>query len=172
MGRTQTDSSLKATSFTDLYQVHARDVFRFALYLSGDPTLAEDIVSETFLRIWDSAAVVRRETVRGYLFTIARNVFLHELRRTRRQDPLEDSHTVAATVVRELESREDLEATLAALQTLPEADRSALLLHAREGISYEEIARVLGLSLSAVKVKIHRARLYLAERRKGIVRCK
>jgi RNA polymerase sigma-70 factor (ECF subfamily) len=142
------------------------------LYLSGDPTLAEDIVSETFLRIWDSAAVVRRETVRGYLLTIARNIFLHDLRRTRRQDPLEDSHTVAATVVRELESREDLGATLAALQTLPEADRSALLLHAREGVSYEEIARVLGLSLSAVKVKIHRARLYLAERRKGTAPCK
>jgi RNA polymerase sigma-70 factor (ECF subfamily) len=171
VGRTQTDSALEASSFTDLYRTHARDVYRFALYLSGDPMLAEDIVSETFLRIWDSA-VVRRETVRGYLFTIARNVFLHDVRRMRRQDPLEDRHTVAATVVRELESKEDLHATLAALQTLPEADRSALLLHAREGISYEEIARVLGLSLSAVKVKIHRARLYLAERRKGLVRCK
>ena len=172
VGRLETEGSQKAASFADLYRAHAQDVYRFAFYLSGDSTRAEDIVSETFLRIWDSAAVVRRDTVRGYLFTIARNVFLHDLRRSRRQDPLEDIHTVAATVVRELESREDLRATLAALQTLPEADRSALLLHAREGVSYEEIARVLGLSLSAVKVKIHRARFYLAERLKGIVQCK
>ena len=166
------DGSLEPSSFADLYRTHAGDVYRFALYLSGDPALAEDIVSETFLRIWDSATVVRRETVRGYLFTIARNLFLHDLRRTRRQEPLEDSHAVSATAVRELASKEDLADTLAALQTLPETDRSALLLHAREGISYEEIARVLGLSLSAVKVKIHRARLFLAERRKGVVPCR
>jgi RNA polymerase sigma-70 factor (ECF subfamily) len=172
VGKADTDGSLKASGFTGLYRTYAGDVYRFALYLSGDPALAEDIVSETFLRIWDSATVVRRETVRGYLFTIARNVFLHDLRRARRQDPLEDNHAVSATAVRDLESREDLAHTLAALQTLPETDRSALLLYAREGVSYEEIARVLSLSLSAVKVKIHRARLFLAERRKGMVPCK
>jgi RNA polymerase sigma-70 factor (ECF subfamily) len=54
-----------AASFTELYQSHSREVYQFALYLSGDPALAEDIVSETFLRIWDSAATVRMETVRG-----------------------------------------------------------------------------------------------------------
>lgn len=139
------------------------------MYLSGDPALAEDIVSETFLRIWDSAAAVRMETVRGYLFTIARNVFLHHVRRTRKQESLEESHLVAATTVRDLESKDDLRDTLAALQTLPETDRTALLLRAQEGVSYTEIARVLGLSLSSVKVKIHRARLWLAERRKGAI---
>jgi RNA polymerase sigma-70 factor (ECF subfamily) len=164
------DQSLKASSFSELYRNHAREVYRFALYLSGDPALAEDIVSETFLRVWDSTVSVRMETVRGYLFTIARNVFLHDLRRRLKQDPLEDYHSVAATAVREIESKEDLRDTLAALQLLPETDRTALLLRAQEGVSYEEIARVLGLSLSAVKVKIHRARLRLAEHRiKGAV---
>jgi DNA-directed RNA polymerase specialized sigma24 family protein len=75
------DGSLKASTFADLYRNHAREVYRFALYLSGDPALAEDIVSETFLRVWDSAVTVRMETVRGYLFTIARNLFLQDLRR-------------------------------------------------------------------------------------------
>jgi len=163
----------KAASFTELYGNHARAVYQFALYLSGDPALAEDIVSETFLRIWDSAAVVRMETVRGYLFTIARNLFLHDLRRRKKQDPLEDrlqDHpAAAASAVRELESKEALRDMLAALQTLPETDRAALLMRAQEGVSYEEIARILGLSLSSVKVKIHRARLFLAERRKGAV---
>ena len=164
------DRSLKASSFTELYRNHSREVYRFALYLSGDPGLAEDIVAETFLRIWDSAAVIRMESVRGYLFSIARNLFLHELRHKRKQYPLADNHSVAETVVREIESKEDLRDTLAALQTLPETDRAALLLRAQEGVSYEEIARVLGLSLSSVKVKIHRARLRLAEHRnKGAV---
>jgi RNA polymerase sigma-70 factor (ECF subfamily) len=168
-----TSATPKAASFTELYRNHARTVYQFALYLSGDPALAEDIVSETFLRVWDSAAVVRMETVGGYLFTIARNLFLHDLRRKRRQDPLEDhvndNFAVAANAVRDVESKEALRDTLAALQTLPEPDRAAVLLRAQEGVSYEEIARILGLSLSSVKVKIHRARLFLAERRKGAI---
>jgi RNA polymerase sigma-70 factor (ECF subfamily) len=168
----EADQTPKASSFTELYQNHARAVYQFAYYLSGDPALAEDIVSETFLRIWDSAAMVRMETVRGYLFTIARNLFLHDLRRKRKQDQLEDDHSVAASTVKDLESKEALRETLAALQTLPETDRAALLLRAHEGVSYEEIARILGLSLSSVKVKIHRARLFLAERRKGAVHVK
>jgi RNA polymerase sigma-70 factor, ECF subfamily len=153
--------------FAELYRNHAGPVYRFALYLSGDPFLAEDIVSETFLRVWDSATAVRMETVRGYLFAIARNLFLHELRWSRRLGKLEDSHLVEATAARELEAREDLLETVAALMELPETSRSALLLRAHEGLSYEEIARILGLSVSAVKVRIHRARLTLAERRKG-----
>lgn len=164
-----TSATPKAASFTELYGNHARAVYQFALYLSGDPALAEDLVSETFLRIWDSAAVIRMETVRGYLFTIARNLFLHDLRRKGKQDRLKDNHAVAETAVRDLESKEALRDTLALLQTLPEPDRAALLLRAQEGVSYEEIARILGLSLSSVKVKIHRARLFLAERRKGAV---
>src|SRR5271170_5952682 len=101
-----TSETPKAASFTELYRSHAREIYQFAYYLSGDPALAEDIVSETFLRIWDSSASVRLETVRGYLFTIARNLFLHDLRRKRKQDPLEDRHAVRATVVSDLESKE------------------------------------------------------------------
>jgi RNA polymerase sigma-70 factor, ECF subfamily len=164
--------SQKASTFADLYRNHARAVYRFALYLSGDSALAEDIVSETFLRVWDSTVTVRMDTVRGYLFAIARNLFLHELRRKRRQSPLEDRYSIAATAASEVESREDLRDTLAALQALSEADRTAVLLRAHEGLSYEEIARILGLSLSAAKVKIHRARIRLAERRKGAIQCK
>ena len=115
----------EASTFADLYRNHAGAVYRFALYLSGDPSLAEDIVSETFLRVWDSTAEVRMETVRGYLFAIPRNLFLHELRRRRRQDTLEDSHLVEATAPRELEAREDLRETLAILMKLPESSRSA-----------------------------------------------
>jgi len=52
--------------------------------------------------------------------------------------------------------------TIAGLQKLPELSRSAVLMHAVDGMAYEEIARVLGLTVAAVKVRIHRARFALA----------
>src|SRR5215470_11489595 len=78
------------TDLAALYTRHAPHVFRFALYLSGDRDEAADITSETFVRAWTSSEPIRTATVRGYLFTIARNLYLHGLRRGRRMVPLPD----------------------------------------------------------------------------------
>jgi RNA polymerase sigma-70 factor, ECF subfamily len=67
---------MDVTDFSDLYRTYAGDVHRFALFLSGDPALADDIVSETFIRLWHARARVDVATVKGYLLTIARNLFL------------------------------------------------------------------------------------------------
>jgi RNA polymerase sigma-70 factor (ECF subfamily) len=61
------------------------------------------------------------------------------------------------------EQKAELRTVLAGLQKLPEIDRAALLMRAFDDMPYEEIARALGISLAAVKVKIHRARLALAD---------
>ena len=61
------------------------------------------------------------------------------------------------------EDREKLSHLLSALQDLPEVDRSAILLRSQDGLSYQEIADTLGISLSAAKVKVHRARIKLAK---------
>jgi RNA polymerase sigma-70 factor (ECF subfamily) len=151
------------TDFHELYVRHARDVHRFAVYLSGDPALAEDITSETFLRAWSSAQPIREATVKAYLFTIARNVYLHELRRRSRQADLRDSRLSTSPGEQErAEQRDALEVVLRALRQLPESDRAALLMRSQHGFSYEQIAQALRLSLSAAKVKVHRARLRLA----------
>ena len=152
------------TDFSALYKKYAADVFRFALYLSGNRADAEDITSETFVRVWTSPEPVRLATVKGYLFTIARNLFLQGLRRRSRQVALEeDLPDPRAGQETRVEQQAELQAALAALQRLPESDRAALLMRAFEEMPYEEIARVLGISLAAVKVKIHRARLALSK---------
>lgn len=69
------------TGFAELYEKYAPDVYRFSLYLSGQRAEAEDITSETFVRAWASAEPIRTATVRGYLFTIARNLFLQGIRK-------------------------------------------------------------------------------------------
>jgi RNA polymerase sigma-70 factor, ECF subfamily len=155
------------SDFHALYTKYASDVYRFALYLCGDRAEAEDITSETFVRAWTSTEPIRVATVKGYLFTIARNLFLQGLRRRSRHVPL-DQEMVDAGAGPHLraEQESELKAVVARLQRLPEVDRAALVMRAVEEMPYDEIARALGISLSAAKVKIHRARLALAEIRR------
>lgn len=152
--------------FQTLYKAHARDVHRFVLFLSGDPALADDIVSETFIRLWHARARVDLPSVKSYLLAIARNLFLDERRRTRRVEPLDDrALDDRPGPEQRAGSRGQLQAVLAALQELPEADRAAVLLRAEEGMPYEEIAATLGISAVSARVKVHRARLKLAAAR-------
>ncbi len=156
------------TDFSTLYKKYAPDVFRFALYLSGDRSQAEDLTSETFVRAWTSPEAIEAATVKAYLFTIARNLFLHGLRRKSRHIQLEEElRDPRASPYVQAEQKEEFRALLAGLQELPEIDRAALLMRALDGMAYEEISRSLGISLASAKVKIHRARLALAGIRHG-----
>ena len=151
------------TDFTALYQKHAPDVYRFAMYLSGDRGAAEDITSETFVRAWTAPGPLAMATVKGYLFAIARNLFLQERRKQSRVAPLDetvrDPRPGPETVTGD---KAAYRAVMAGLQQLPELDRAALLMSAFEGLPYAEIAQALGISLPAVKMKIHRSRLALS----------
>jgi RNA polymerase sigma-70 factor, ECF subfamily len=152
--------------FKALYEQYAPDVFRFAIYLSGNHSDAEDITAETFVRAWTASARIEAATVKGYLFTIARNLFLKGLRRTSRQTTLDDELPDGAPgEPARFDRRTELDAVLARLQTLPELDRAALLMRAQDGLPYQEIAAALGISVSAAKVKVHRARAVLMKLR-------
>lgn len=151
------------TDFSALYRKYAPDVFRFALYLSANRSQAEDITSETFVRAWTSPETIELATVKGYLFTIARNLFLHGLRENSRQTTLDrELPDPQAGPYAQVVQKEEFRAMLARLQELPEIDRAALLMRAFDGLPYEEISRALKISLSSAKVKVHRARLALA----------
>ena len=160
--------SVDDLDFAQVYERHARDIYRFSVYLSGDVHVAEEVTAETFARAWASRDRVRLGSVKAYLLMIARNLYRDGQRRDWRArqldlgmpDPGPDPETTAG-------DRDALRRVLDALAQLPEADRAALLLSAQEGLSSEEIAATLGLSVAAVKVKIHRARLRLNELRRG-----
>lgn len=158
------------TRFHELYEKYSRDVYRFALYLSGDRAVAEDVTSETFIRVWSSAEPVRMATVKAYLLTIARNLCLMERRRVLRREGLDETlPDLGQSVVRRVEVKDELDRVLMALQEFSEVDRAALLMRADEGLAYEEIAVALGVPVATVKVKVHRARLRLAKVRGGAV---
>jgi RNA polymerase sigma-70 factor, ECF subfamily len=150
------------TDVTTLYEKFAPSVFRFALYLSGDRALAEDLTSETFVRAWTSAAPIRMATVKGYLFTIARHLYLQGLKKQARHVVLEDDvRDPGASPYEQAAAKDEFSRMRKSLMQLPEVDRTALVMRAFDEMPYEEIARVLGISLASVKVKIHRARVAL-----------
>ncbi len=85
------------TDIEELYRRHSKDVYQFACWLSGNPHEAEEIVSETFLRLWGSLDELKVATVKAYLLTIARNVFLSQRKRAKRRETLlEDVQTLNA----------------------------------------------------------------------------
>ncbi len=152
------------TDIEELYRRHSKDVYQFACWLSGNSHEAEDIVSETFLRLWGSLDDLKVETVKAYLLTIARNVFLSQRKRAKRRETLpEVIQDNSATPDVRAEQKDEVQATMKAIQLLPESQRACLLMRVQHDVSYEEIARSLGISLSAAKVNVHRARLKLAQ---------
>jgi len=153
----------RSTDFKELFEKYSADVYRFSFWLCGDSSLAKDIASETFVRAWTSEAPIRFETVKAYLLAIARNLYLHEIRRARKKGTLDveapDPSPLPDALAGE---RIELDATVKALGKLPELDRSILLMKAEEGLSYAEISQATGLGVPAIKVKIFRARQRLS----------
>jgi RNA polymerase sigma-70 factor, ECF subfamily len=146
-------------SFEDMYLAYSPDVYRFAFWLSGDSGEAEDITSDTFVRAWMNFATIRTETLKAYLFTIARNIYLEGLRRRHDHHSLKESHPDSRTKLeRMIEDRSELDEIRSTLQNIAEIDRSAFVLRVQYDLPYAEIARVLKLSEGAAKVKVHRAR--------------
>ena len=149
--------------FETLYRTHASAVLRFAWGLCGDRSQAEDIVSETFVRILTRATRIETRTALAYLLTIARNTYLTGQRRRRREVALPDDLAAPDQDPNDrLHSEHRLAVTLAALRDLPEGERAALLLRIDHNLPYEDIAVALGISVGAAKVRVHRARLRLA----------
>jgi RNA polymerase sigma-70 factor, ECF subfamily len=157
------DPRQAAASFEKLYRCYADDVFRFSLYLSGNWSLAQDLTSETFVRVWTTTVPLQVSTAKAYLFTIARNLYLDSMRRKRPQTEL--SQNLEAPSAASSELRAELLRTLDDLKQIAEGDRSALVMAVFEEMSHEEVARALGVSAGAVKSRIFRARLRLIELR-------
>lgn len=158
--------TIQMVDFESLYERYAPEVRRFAMYLCGDPVMADEITSDTFVKAWLAIGRIREPTVKSYLFTIARNIYRDSLRRGTRFSQLDESMSGAQTSAHaQLEQKAELRAVLAALKELPQIDRAALLMRALDEMPYDEIAAALGIPVVTVKVKVHRARMKLMQTR-------
>lgn len=173
-------------AFTALVEKYRQPVMNLIYRTVPDVTEAEDLAQAVFLQVFKSAH--RYEPAAKFttwLFTIARNLALNEIRRRSRHPAgsLDTPHPEHADQPqRQYEDTKlcsppdallhgELERKIAdALAALPETQRTALLLYREQELSYEEISGVLGCSLSATKSLIHRARETLKEQLKPYLR--
>jgi len=146
-------------TFEQLYTDYFQDVYRFSVWLTRDVTRADDLTSETFIRAWGRRDRLRTETLKGYLFAIARNIFIKQQRVFSKSESLpEEVLDAAPDPHRTASARMELDRVSRALSRMPSLDRLALVLRSEYSLPYEEIARVLEISVGAARVRVHRAR--------------
>lgn len=162
-------------AFRELVERHQNAVIGTVAKMLGNASESEDIAQQVFLRIWRNAKRYRPDAkFTTYLFTITRNLVFNESRRKSRKKEVssdereENSNCLVEANPDRQPDAELLQAELqqavdAAIASLPETQRMAVVLRRYEQLSYEEIAETLELSVSAVKSLLFRARTTLRE---------
>ena len=137
---------------------------RFAMSLTKDAVLAEDLVQDTLMRGWRSRSRFAAGTNLGaWLFTIMRNAFYSLHRKQPKAISGSDGIVESIATIPEQPGKLDLIDAQAALATLPPVMREALVLVAIENLSYEDAARVMRCQIGTVKSRVWRARHQLAQ---------
>jgi RNA polymerase sigma-70 factor (ECF subfamily) len=162
----------KRASFEKEALVHLDVLYRVALRLSGNPSDADDLVQETMLkayRAWDQYE--KGTNAKAWLLTILRHAFINEYRRRTRHPETVDLDRIEPYAVFSEVQDEDPQGAffdrivddevLRAIDQLPVAFRETLVLSDVEGMSYQEIAGILGIPVGTVKSRLFRARQLL-----------
>jgi RNA polymerase sigma-70 factor (ECF subfamily) len=170
--------------FHELVKRYERKLYNFSLKMCRDPSDAEDLVQETFLNVFRYVKDFRYETkFKNWLYRIASSTCIKKRRKSKfaperelsleefiPKEGIETQEQVPDWALMPLDKllNEELSETInQAILSLPEKYRLVMVLRDVEGFSTEETAQILNLSPSNVKVRLHRARLFLREKLKG-----
>lgn len=160
-------------SFEALMHKYYPRLLNFIYRFTGDRETAEDLTQEVFWKVYNAASGYRpRAKFQTWVYTIAKNISLNELRRHRKtplslEDPFESEEgrmerqwedTASPRPDEEIQRQETAAAVRSAVAALPANQRMAVILCRYDGFSYEEIARTMGISVQAVKSLLSRAK--------------
>ena len=158
-------------SFALLYRCRQSAVYRFALHMSGEPAMAEDVTQEVFLALLQTGRRFdpSRGTLLSFLFGIARNLILRRLEKKRPDglDAVAGELAADEDLLDDLARRETIEHVRSAVLSLPLVYREAVVLFDLEGASYEEAAAALDCPVGTVRSRLSRGRAMLAQKLVG-----
>ncbi len=139
--------------------LYADRLFRFVVKNVQDVHFAEDIVQDSFEKMWKNVTQINGEKVKSYLFTTAYHTFIDRLRKEKHMRFTEEIPAGEESYT--FHNHDVMEKLNEAVAKLPEIQRIVISLRDYEGYSYQEIGEITGLGESQVKVYIYRARLFL-----------
>ena len=149
------------TAFQRLFMAYSKSLHNYIYYKSSNAALAEDIMQEAFLRLWKKCKQVHYDKAKSYLFTVANNLFLDEVKHQKvslkfqlLRPPRESTNIDAQFLLEEQEFYERLEGAIA---KLPEAQRIVFLMNRIEKMKYKDIAELLDISVKAVEKRMSTA---------------
>ena len=145
--------------FNNCVDAYADSVFRFILKNIKHEEDARDIVQSSFEKMWVNRAKVVNDTAKSFLFTVAYNQMIDHIRKSNKMPLSEDTAIPHQQIVQH--NSELKQVLMHAVNELNPTQKSLVLLKDYEGYSYQEIAEIMNLSDSQVKVYLHRARLIL-----------
>ncbi len=147
--------------YNKVVDIQADALFRFILKNIKNKEKAEDIVQDSFEKLWKNADKIEASKAKSYLFTTAYHGLIDMVRKEKRLSPFEASHEKLNTYT---SPNPDLQEILhQAIEKLPADQKAVLLLRDYEGYSYKEIGDITGLTEPQVKVYIFRARAFLKD---------
>jgi len=154
-------------AFCGLYERHAGPVCGYLARLTRDAHLAEDLTQETFLRALKALGRFHgQSSFKTWVYRIATNLFKDHLKRRKtmsQNDQMVWKGTAVESPVEFAERQEEARRVQAAVDALPEDLREPILLVRLDGLSYQQAAEVLGLNLTTLRMRVHRAHLRLVE---------
>ncbi len=174
-----------ASSFETLMRKYYARIFNFIYRFVGSREVAEDLTQEVFIKVHQAAPTYQpRAKFQTWVYTIAKNISLNELRRKKFSGvSIDDSVPTqegqvkrqvedvdAPNPSKEIEKKEAAQVVQEAVQSLPENQRMAVVLRRYEKLSYEDIAKTMDMSVSAVKSLLSRARESLRQSLAGYMR--
>ncbi len=157
-------------TFQKLYEELASSLYNFLYYKTGDKYLAEDILQDSFIKLWNNLENVEEVKAKSYLFTVANNNFLNHVAhkkvvlRYASESKYSYSNETPEYVMEEKQFEQKL---LAAIANLPRKQREVFLLNRIDKMKYKEIADLLNLSVKAVEKRMSAALKHLRIHIKG-----
>ena len=153
--------------FENIYHTYAKDIKRFLYFKTQNMDLAEDILQDTFVKLWDNCGKVNNNKIKSFLYTVANNLFLN----IKKHEKVVQKHQKNHLRINDDESpeflmieKEFLIKIENAIASLPEKQKEVFLLNRMEKKKYREIAEILDISVKAVEKRMHFALVIMKEK--------